>query len=165
MTVQTAYSTEHAVAYAGMAADLELLNTISKLNKGAATIPYGSGVFTDGEDGAALPTGAETEAQFNGVAMYEINRAMSDADIAAGLTGAPANRDYTVITHGVVWVTVLDTVAKDDDVFVRVGSTDPGEFSGIVGTGVTLGRQLTNAKFLTGGVAGELVKISLGLGG
>lgn len=165
MTVQTTYATEHAAAYKGMVADNELLNTISKLNKGADTIPYGSAVFTDGENGAKLPTGAETAAQFNGVAMYEINRAMSDADILAGLTGAPANRDYTVITHGVVYVELLDTVVKDADVYARVGATGAGDFSGIIGSGATLGRLLVGAKFLQGGDAGDLVQISLGLGG
>ncbi|MGB5803635.1 MAG: hypothetical protein WBH21_06430, partial [Vibrio anguillarum] len=62
-------------------------------------------------------------------------------------------------------VTVLDTVAKDAPVYLRVGATGAGDFSGIVGTGATLGVLIAGAKFLTAGDAGDLVKISLGLGG
>lgn len=161
MTVQTSYSTTHAAAYAGMPADLQSCNTVSKINKGSAVIPYGKGVVTDGETGSKLPTGAETYAAFNGVVMYEINRAQADGADA----GAPIDQLFTVVTHGVIWVTVLDTVAKDAPAYVRVGSTGVGDFSGIAGTGVTLGTLLTGAKFLTGGDAGDLVQLSLGLGG
>lgn len=161
MSVQTSYSISHGVAYAGMVADAELCNVISKLNKGTTVIPYGLGLVTDGEDGAKIPVPASVAAEFVGVAMYELNRAQADGDVA----GITAKRDGSVVTHGVIWVEALVTVAKDDDVFVRVGATDPGKFSNVVGAGVTLGVQVPNAKFLTGGDAGDLVKISLGLGG
>lgn len=161
MSVQTTYSINHGVAYAGMVADAELCNAVSKLNKGTTTIPYGLGLVTDGEDGAKIPVPASTADEFVGVAMYELNRAQADGDVA----GITAKRDGSVVTHGVIWVEALVTVAKDDDVFVRVGATDPGKFSNVVGTGATLGVQVPNAKFLTGGTAGDLVKISLGLGG
>lgn len=161
MPVQTSYSTTHGAAYAGMVMTMQPHNTVSRLNKGAAVIPYGSAVFTDGENGAKLPTGADAVETFNGVVMYEINRAQADGDVGGGVPGY----DMTVVTHGDVWVNVLDTVAKDAPVYARIGSTGAGEFSGIVGTGVTLGVLIPGAKFLTGGDAGDLVKISLGLGG
>ena len=116
--------------------------------------------MTDGEYGAKLPVPASTAAEFNGVVKYELNRARTATE-----TGATAKYDMTVITEGVVWVTVLDTVAKDAPVYLRVGATGAGDFSGIVGAAGTLGVLLPNAKFLTGGEAGKLVKISLGLGG
>lgn len=161
MAVQTSYNLDHGQAYEGMVADQQLLNTISKLNKGASNIPFGLAIVTDGEDGGKLPVGGDTAAQFNGVAMRELNRAIEDGDTL----GAVAGNDFTVITEGVVWVTALDTVAKDAPVYMRIGATSIGGFSGIVGTGVTLGVLLPNVKFLTGGDAGDLVKISLGLGG
>lgn len=160
MAVQGGYTINHNAAMAGMVADGQLLNTVSKLNKSASVyIPWGSGVVTDGENGAKLPVPGSTAAQFNGVVKYELNRAHAD-----GTSGAIPQYDMTVVTEGVIWVYVLDTVAKDAPVYLRVGATDPGKFSGIVGTGATLG-VLAGAKFLTGGDAGDLVKISLGLGG
>lgn len=163
MSVQTTYSTEHAVAYAGMKADAQLCNVVSKLNKTGATIAYGLGVVSDGEDGAKLPTNTSTGAEFIGVVMYETNRAQADGAVA----GIPQDRDGSVITQGVVWVEVLDTVAKDAPVYLRVGATGNGKFSGVAGTdgGADEGQLITNAKFLTGGDAGDLVKISLGIGG
>lgn len=160
MAVQGGAAIDHGVAYAGQVADLQRCNAVSKLNKGTVGIAYGKGVVTDGEDGAKLPEPASTAAQFNGVVKYELNRARTDAE-----SGAVAKYDMTVVTHGVIWVKVLDTVAKDAPVYLRVGATDAGDFSGVVGTGATLGVLLPDAKFLTGGDAGELVKISLGLGG
>lgn len=153
-------SIDHGFAYAGQVADLQLCNAVSKLNKTGASIAYGKGVVTDDEQSAKLPEAGSTAAQFNGVVKYELNRARQD-----GESGAPDGYDMTVVTEGVIWVTVLDTVAKDADVYLRVGSTGTGDFSGIAGTGATAGVQLPNAKFLTGGDAGDLVKISLGLGG
>ena len=161
MSVQTTYGIEHGAAYAGMVADLQLCNTVSKVNKGASTIAYGLGLVTDGETGAKVPVPASTAAQFVGVAQYELNRAQADGADA----GIPVDRDGSIVTHGVVWVEVLDTVAKDAPVYLRVGATSPGKFSGIVGTGATLGVLIAGAKFLTGGDAGDLVKISLGIGG
>ena len=147
-------------AMAGMVADGQLCNTVSKLNKSTTvSVPWGAGVVSDGENGAKLPVPVSTAAQFNGVVKYELNRAHAD-----GTSGAIPQYDMTVVTEGVIWVKVLDTVAKDAPVYLRVGATDPGDFSGIVGTGATLG-VLIGAKFLTGGDAGDLVKISLGLGG
>ena len=161
MTVQTTYSIDHAEAYAGMKADQQAYNTVSKVNKGATNIPFGKAIVSDGEDGGKIAVGASVAADFNGVAMRELNRAIADGDSL----GAVPDRDFSVLTHGVIWVTVLDTVAKDAPVYMRVGATGIGDFSGIVGTGVTLGVLLPNVKFLTGGDAGDLVKISIGVGG
>lgn len=160
MAVQGGNKIDHSVAYAGMVADTQLSNGVSKLNKGTVGIAYGKGVVTDGEDGAKLPLAGSVADQFVGVVKYELNRARTSTD-----SGATAKYDMTVITRGVIWVTVLDTVAKDAPVYLRVGATGTGDFSGIVGAAGTLGVLIPNAKFLTGGTAGQLVKISLGLGG
>ena len=161
MAVQTTYAIDHAEAYAGMKADQQLNNTVSKLNKGAVNIEFGKAIVTDGEDGGKLPTAASIAADFNGVAMRELNRAIEDGDAL----GAVAGKDFTVITHGVMWVTVLDTVVKDAPVYMRIGATGLGDFSGVIGAGVTEGILLPNVKFITGGDNGDLVKISIGLGG
>ncbi len=160
MAVLGGNTIDHGVAYAGQVADLQLRNKISKLNKTAASIAYGKGLVTDDEQSAKLPVPASTAAQFNGVLVYELNRARQD-----GETGAPDGYDMTLLTEGVIWVKVLDTVAKDAPVYLRVGATGAGDFSGIAGTGATAGVLIAGAKFLTAGDADDLVKISLGLGG
>ena len=170
MTVQsaTSYLTEHQAAYAGMLADLQLYNTISKLNKTAATIPYGKGVVSEDEDGAQLPSSGDTALQFTGVVMYEINRAQLDATIPGvtpGEAGIPVDRDGTIITHGVEWVVAAGTVAKDDQAFLRLGATNNGDFANAAGSGATESVSIPNAKFLTGGDVGDLVQLSLGVGG
>lgn len=160
MSVLGGNSIDHGLAYAGQVSSLQLCNTVSKLNKGTSGIAFGKGVVTDGEDGAKLPTSASTASQFVGVVKYELNRARTSTE-----SGAVAKYDMTVVTTGEIWVTVLDTVAKDAPVYLRVGATGTGDFSGVVGTDATLGVLVPNAKFTTGGAADSLVKISLGLGG
>lgn len=161
MAVQGGYTINHRAALAGMVADGQLCNTVSKLNKSDTVyIPWGSGVVSDGENGAELPGSSSTAAEFNGVVKYELNRAHAD-----GTSGAIPLYDMTVVTTGAIWVNALDTVDKDDAVYLRVGATGAGSFSGIAGTGATAGVLVPNAKFLTGGEAGDLVKISLVVGG
>ena len=161
MAVSGGATIDHGLAYAGMVADAQRYNGVSKLNLSTTVyIPYGAGVVTDTEQGAKLPVAGSTAAQFVGVNKYELNRARVD-----GATGALPLYDMTIITQGVIYVTVLDTVVKDAPVYLRVGATGNSQFSGIVGTGATLGVLIAGAKFITGGTAGNLVKISLGLGG
>lgn len=165
MSVQTTYSVNHNQAIAGMALTLESFNTVSKLNKGASVIPYGLGVVSDGDNGAKLPVSGSTAAQFNGVAMYELNRAQQDGDVAGGTAG----RDMTVITHGEVWVTANLQVAKDEPVYLIVSNgtgTDQGKFSNVIGAGSTLAVLIAGAKWTSSTTgAGELAKISFGIGG
>lgn len=161
MAVPGGGALEHGVAYKGQLADMQARNKISKLNKSGATIEYGLGLVTDGEGAAKLPGDASTAAEFVGVLARELNRAYADGETF----GAQDKRDMTIVTHGVVFVEALDTVTKDADVYLRVGSTGRGNFSGIAGAGVTAGVQIAGAKFLTGGDAGDLVKVSLGIGG
>ncbi len=162
MAVQTTYAINHGEAYAGLMADMNPAGLQSKINLDTVDIAYGKGVVTSGEDGAVLPTGASTAAEFIGVAMRELNRVTANP----GTTyAAPQDRDMTVLTHGIIWVTATETVVKDEDVFLRVGATNTGDFANAAGSGATLSVQIADAKFLTGGGTGDLVKISLGLGG
>lgn len=161
MTVQsaTSYSTTHGAAYAGMLADQQLYNTVSKLNKSTTvTIPFGRGVVTDGDDGAKLPVPGSTAAQFVGITMRELTRAYREGDVF----GAVPVRDFAVITQGVVWVPAAVTVAKDDPVYMVLAD---GTFSNVIGTGATLAVLVNNAKWVSSAATGVLAKISLGIGG
>lgn len=161
MTVQTSYSIDHGRAYAGMTDDQQVANFTSALNTGSATIPYGKGVVTSG-NGADLPGGSSTAAEFMGVNRRVLDRAYQDGDTF----GAPVDRDMTLQTMGTIWVVAAeDGIAKDDPAFLRVGSTNTGDWANDAGTGVTASVAIPNAKFLTAGDEGELVLLSLTVGG
>lgn len=163
MSVQTTYAIQHAAAYAGMIADLQLANIVSKLNaEASATIPYGKGVVRSGVGGALLPTSGSVAADFVGVAVRELNRAYADSDTF----GAPVDRDLSVMTAGAIWVKAAEAgIVAGDAAFLRVGATNTGDFANDAGTGATLSVAIPGAKFLTSGGAGELVLLSLAIGG
>lgn len=160
MPVQTSYTTEHSKYYQGMSPNLELCNTVSRLNKGSDNIPYGKGVVTDGDDGAKLPATGATAAKFNGVVLRELNRAYGESETF----GAKAGYDMTVVTFGPIVVKTLEAVSKDDDVYLRIGSTGTGDFCKSAGSGATESIKIPNAKFAASAGANELVVISLGVG-
>lgn len=167
MTVQGGNAIDHGFAYAGMVADNQLENAISKLNKSdTVSLPFGYAVVTDGDDGAALPTNAATAANFIGIVKRELNRAVLDGEQQSD----NRQRDVTVVTEGVVYSSPLATVAKDDDVFFVIGDgTTPnanlGRFTNVAGTGVTAAVQVAGAKWTSSAAADGLAKISFGLGG
>lgn len=162
MVVQTSYSIDHGEAYAGMVADQQVRNTTTGLNTDTVTIPYGKGVVRDGERGILLPTATDVAADFKGVVMRELNRAYGDGDTF----GAPVDRDATVLTAGVIWVTAAsDSIAVGEPAFLRVGATNPGDFANAAGSAATLSVAIPNAKFLTAGDTGDLVKVSFVVGG
>lgn len=162
MTVQTTYSIGHAVQFAGMVFTQQPWNGISKLNKGASVIPFGKGLVTDGENGAKLPLPGSVAAEFNGVAMYEINRAQADGDVAGGVP----NQDMTVVPFGGIWVIAHTAIAKDEPAHLVVGSNGPGDWANVVGAGNDVAVAIANAKFLTAAAApGDFVLLSMGIGG
>lgn len=158
MPVQTTYQKYMGEALDGMKADMEAYNTVSKLNKGAAIIPFGRAVFTDGGDGMKLPVTGSTAAQFIGITMRELTRAYTDAQIASGI-GAIPNYDNTVMTTGVVWVSPAVAVAKDDPVYVLKAD---GRLTNVAGTDNIL---IPNAKFVSTAASGARAKVSLVIGG
>ncbi len=154
MSVQTTYSLEHAEAYQGQIADLQLANTISKLNKSGANIPYGYGVIRDGDDAAKIAGAVFTADQIIGIACRTLDRAYTNGEVF----GAQDGRDFSILTAGVIWVTAVNAVAPGDDVFIGQDGTIRN-----VSTGGAI--QITGAKFTTTATAGNLAKISLVIGG
>lgn len=159
--IASTYELNHAKAYAGMVADNELSNIISKLNPTDDTIPYGKAVFAINENEAGLPTDASTADEFVGVAVRELNRAYMDNQAF----GAVPNKDFSVLTVGVIWVTAAEAVTARAPAFVRVGSTGTGDFAAAAGADATLAVAIPNAKFVSDAAAGELVKLSIVVGG
>lgn len=156
----------HNALYAGMVTSMQLCNGVSKLNKQGATIAFGLGVVSDGDDGMVLPGAGDTANQFTGVVKYELNRAYQDGETF----GARPDFDATVITHGEIAVLPTVDVTKDDPVYLIVSDgtgTDQGKFSNVVGAGATLAVLIADAKWTTTTTtaSGQPGKISLGIGG
>ena len=164
MAVQGGYAINHNALYAGMATSIQLCNTVSKFNGTGATIAYGLGVVSDGDDGMKLPEPSSTSRNFIGVVKYELNRAYQDGDVM----GAPARFDATVITRGEIAVMPAVDVSRDDPVYLIVGDGDKkGMFSNTAGSGATAAVQITGAKWTatTTTASAQPGKISLGIGG
>lgn len=160
MSVQTTYNTEHDRLYAGMSPDMQLCNTVSRLNKGTDNIPYGKGVVTDGDDGAKLPTTGALAKSFNGVVLRELNRAYAESEAF----GAKAGYDFTIVTFGPVAVKALEAVSKDDDVYLRIGATGTGDFCKSAGSGATASIKIPNATWSEPVESGVPGVINLGVG-
>lgn len=162
--VQATYGLNHSPAFAGMAADDQVANIVSKLNNDSVTIPYGKGVVVDAADptqGAKAVTSASVATDFIGVAVRELNRSYGINDTF----GAPVKKDFSVMTVGTIWVKAAETVTARAPAFLRVGATNQGDFGVSAGTGATASVAIPGAKFLTGGNAGDLVKLSIVVGG
>jgi hypothetical protein len=159
------YSLNHGKAFRGMVADGELANIISKLNTDTVTIGYGKAVVRDGDNAVKLPVGGSVggsvAVNFVGVAVRELNRSYLDS----ATFGAVVAKDLSVLTAGVIWVTALEAVVSGDPAFFRVGSTGTGDFSKSEGEAETLSVAIPNAKFVSSGAAGTLVKLSIVVGG
>lgn len=159
--VATSYGLNHGHAYAGMVVDGELNNIISKLNVSDVNIRYGAAVVRDGETGARYPADDGVSNEFVGVAVRELNRSYMDGQ----KFGAVAHKDFSVLTVGVIYVVAAETVAVGDPAFYRVGTDGQGNFAKSAGADDTLAVAIPNAKFVTAGAAGSLVKLSIVVGG
>lgn len=157
----TSYGLNHDAAFTGMVADGQVANIVSKINDDTATVAYGKGVVRSGEKGFKAATASSTAGDFVGVLVRELNRSYADGETF----GAPVDRPASVLTAGVIWVTVAEDVAVGDAAFLRVGATQTGDFTKAAGETATLSVAIPGAKFLTAATAGGLAKLSLVVGG
>lgn len=159
---QTSYDLKHAKAIAGMVADGEVSNTISKVNKTAALIPYGRFVARDGDDGMKALLAASTATDVVGITRYEVNRAHADGAAA----GVPIDRDGSVVTMGAIWVESIVTAPAGAPAFAVVAQgANTGKVSNAAGADATLAVAVSGAIFAEAAVAGQLAKVSLKVGG
>ena len=159
----TGYGLNHGNAFAGMVADDQVSNIVTKTNTTATTVPYGKGVVrdttTNTETGIGTIATTTTAAMFVGVAVRELNRAYNTGDTF----GAVPAKDFSVLTAGTIWVTVRETVVPGDAACMIINATNPGDFKKTAGANDAVA--ITGAKFLTGATTGNLAKLSLVVGG
>ena len=161
MAVQGGNKIDHAPAYAGMVADLQLSNRTSQLVKGA-NVPFGYGVVRGAADGqVVLPTSGSVAGDFVGVAVYELNRAYTTGEVV----GATKDMSGTFMTAGVIWASPAAAVADGDKVFLGVGATVAGRFTNAAGTAGTAAVEITGAKWLDTAASNGLSRVSLVIGG
>lgn len=163
---QTAYTINHAKYIAGMVADGQVNNNISKVNVSAQTLQYGRFVARSGDTGMNPLVAATTAANILGVLRYELNRAQG---LTGDVAGCPPDRDGTVITMGAVAVESITTAVAGAPVFVVVGdgtsSTNIGKVANAAGTGANTAIAFPGAIYAEAATAGQLVKITLKVGG
>lgn len=160
---QTAYTINHDKAIAGMVADGEVNNTISKVNKSAQVLQYGRFVARAGDDGMNPLAADTTAANVLGVLRYEVNRAQG---LQAAVAGVPSDRDGSVLTMGTVYVETIAAVTAGAPVFAVVAqNANTGKAAGAVGADATLAVAVTGATFAESAASGKLVKVSLKVGG
>lgn len=154
MAITNAVNLYHAPAFAGQVADLQLSNIVSKLNKGKETIPAGVAVQADGADAVkALATGGTPI----GIVVRELEN-VGPLGIAAGRTGS-------VLTMGVIWVKAGAAVTAGAAAYAGVGTDVAGTFTAAAGDSTSAAIAVPGAKFLGDAAKGELVRISITIGG
>jgi hypothetical protein len=159
--MQTTYSTDPAVGYAGLEVDTEPSRKLHAINEEVAAIPFGVALVrgTDG-DKAKLPAAAGDALKLLGIALstyWQDNRSLS------GSAGVAAGDVCTVIEEGAVWALPEQDVVKGDPVFMRItangGNTQLGALRKDVDSGNAV--RLRNAYWDSVATAGSPAKVRL----
>lgn len=163
---QGPYTIDHTRYVAGMVADGEVNNTISKVNDSAQVLQYGRFVARAGDNGMMPLVAATTAGNILGVLRYELNRAQGGQ---ASVVGVPSDRDGSVLTMGAVAVETITVATSGSPVFVVVGDgtndANVGKVANAAGTGANTAIALPGAVFTEAATANSLTKISIKIGG
>lgn len=159
--MQTSYSVETAVGYAGMIADTGDRHVVSRVNP-SVIIPIGCYVTKGTEDDhVKLPTTANEVTKGQGVAIQDW---LSESTPTGELPQYPVKSAVSVMRQGRVWVTVEEAVNADDDVYVRYATgtgTQKGAFRKSADT--TTAAVLPGARYITSALANGLAQIELNM--
>lgn len=160
MAITKTVALVHDKAYAGMVADLQLANRVSRFNATSAVIPFGTAVQADTDAGSMKPIAS------GGTAIGVLVRELVDVTNPGSEQGVNVGKTGTVLTDGVIWVKAYEAVAVGDNVFAGVGATVKGYFCAAAGEGGADAVQITGAKYLDAASAkGDLVRIKITIGG
>lgn len=163
---QTSYGLQHGKYVAGMVADGEVNNSISKVNNSAQTLRYGRFVARDGDNGMMPLLATTTAANILGLVRYELNQAQG---LTGNVAGIPPERTGSILTMGAAPVECITTAVSGTQVFVVVGDgtsdTNVGKVANAAGTGANTAVAFPGATFAEAATANSLVKISLKVGG
>lgn len=160
MAITKTVALVHDKAYAGMVADLQLANRVSRFNATSAVIPFGTAVQADTDAGSMKPIAS------GGTAIGVLVRELVDVTNPGSEQGVNVGKTGTVLTDGVIWVKAYEAVTVGENVFAGVGAAVKGYFCAAEGSDGTEAVQITGAKYLDAASAkGDLVRIKITIGG
>lgn len=160
MAITKTVALVHDKAYAGMVADLQLANRVSRLNTTSAVIPFGTAVQADTDAGSMKPVAT------GGTAIGVLVRELVDVTNPGSVQGVNVGKTGTVLTDGVIWVKVHEAVDVGGDVFAGVGATVKGYFCKNEGATNAEAVRIVGAKYLDAATAkDDLVRIKITIGG
>lgn len=160
MAITKTVALVHDKAYAGMVADLQLANRVSRFNATSAVIPFGTAVQADTDAGSMKPIAS------GGTAIGVLVRELVDVTNPGSEQGVNVGKTGTVLTDGVIWVKAYEAVTVGGNVFAGVGATVKGYFCAAAGLEGKEAVQITGAKYLDAASAkGDLVRIKITIGG
>lgn len=156
MAITGGYTLNHGKAYAGMVADGELNNTVTRLNKTGA--PIGFGLFVSAGDEFDRMQPATADARIIGVTRRELNH-VTQTD---GTYAIQDGMDGGVLTVGSIWVQAADEFEVGDQVAVELTA---GADLGKAKKAAAPEDALEGATVVGYDADAELVQISLKIGG
>lgn len=145
--LQTTYTDQVAPGYAGMVANAETSNRITRTIKDASGIAFGKPAYEGTDDHSCSATG--TAATFLGITIaHEVlaQLASSTPDVF------PQNASVPVMTQGVIWAIAGAAVAKRDAVY----ATSAGVLTNVATNNIALAGWV----FDTSAASGALVKLA-----
>lgn len=155
MAITGGYTLNHGKAYAGMLADGEVNNTVTRINNTASAIPYGVFVAADGFNGfKPVAAGAEI--------IGVTRRQLDQATPYGGKFEAQPTKDAGIVTLGSIWVQTTETFTRGDLVGVN---TTAGADLGKAIIAADADAALLGATVVDFDAAAGLVQISLKIGG
>lgn len=155
MPITGGYTLNHGDRYAGMVVDSQVNNSVSKLNKSGAVVPFGVFVARDGDDGFTAVGASATADDVIGALRRELNRAQEST------AGAPDDRDASILTAGAIYVHTVGAVNQGDPVYIVPGTADAGKATATATDNVAI----AGAKFIETTSAAGLAAVSLVIGG
>lgn len=116
ITVQSTYSTSIAAGYAGMVANGEESNRISRTVEDAAGIAFGSPVFRGSGDHGCTATPAASK--FLGIVIADAGQVPASGETADTIA---QYRTVGILNEGVIWVNSSVAVNQGDQAYVTSG--------------------------------------------
>lgn len=161
---QTAYSVDPAAAFRGLLGDPSAdAFSLSRSNGAAAAVGFGIGVREDGANPESqFDIFSATGQELTGILVHRHDQ--QDPSLA-GVGGVALLEDAKLLRKGRVWVPIEENIAVGDAVFYRHtsggGGTEIGAWRNDADTASA--DQLTNAKWLKGGLSGGVALLEVNL--
>lgn len=150
MPTQTSYSSQHAVAYAGLIASGVPSEVVSRTNNNATAIAFGTPV----DFGAG-----DNECKVHAATGVVVGIAVRDPSLPPNNTDTfKQYDDVTILRAGEIWVTAAVAVNEGDPVYYVDAD---GTWTNVSGAGANIA--LGTSRYLTAAGIGALAKISVKL--